>query len=80
MSEPSEVTLTRHGDGTATIRIDRPQARNALNVATRKALAGFCRELAEDDSVLAVVLTGGPEVFVAGADIRDMAETGTPSR
>ena len=74
MSEPSEVTLTRHGDGTATIRIDRPQARNALNVATRKALAGFCRELAEDDSVLAVVLTGGPEVFVAGADIRDMVE------
>ncbi len=77
MSEPSEVTLTRHGDGTATLRIDRPEVRNALNVATRKALAGLCRELAEDDSVLAVVLTGGPEVFVAGADIRDMAETGT---
>ena len=72
MSEPQEVTLTRHGDGTATIRIDRPQARNALNVTTRKALAAICREVADDEGVRAVVLTGGPEVFVAGADIGDM--------
>jgi len=76
MSEPAEVTLNRHGDGTATIRIDRPQARNALNVTTRKALAAICREVADDDSVRAVVLTGGPEVFVAGADIGDMVAAG----
>ena len=42
-----EVRLERHGDGTATVRIDRPQARNALDIATRKALAEACREVAE---------------------------------
>jgi len=76
MNETPEVTLARHGDGTATIRIDRPEARNALSSPVRKALAAFCREIGEDESIRAVVLTGGPEVFVAGADIRDMAETG----
>lgn len=76
MSEHRDVTLERHGDGTATIRIDRPAARNALNLSTRQALAAACRELADDEGVHAVVLTGGPEVFVAGADIRDMVDAG----
>jgi len=70
-----EVTVAHHGDGVATIRINRPEARNALNIATRKALATACRELGDDDSVRAIILTGGPEVFVAGADLRDMAAT-----
>jgi enoyl-CoA hydratase len=72
----AEVTLERHGDGTATVRIDRPKARNALNIATRKALAEVCREVAEDDELRAVVLTGGPDMFVAGADLTEFAEAG----
>ena len=71
-----EVRLERHGDGTATVRIDRPKARNALNIATRKALADVCREIAEDDGLRAVVLTGGPDMFVAGADLTEFAEAG----
>ena len=71
-----EVRLERHGDGTATVRIDRPQARNALNIATRKALAEACREVAEDASVRAVVLTGGPDVFAAGADLKEFVDAG----
>lgn len=71
-----EVKLERHGDGTATVRIDRPQARNALNIAVRKGLAEACREIAEDDSVRAVVLTGGPEVFAAGADLNEFVDAG----
>jgi enoyl-CoA hydratase/carnithine racemase len=72
----SEVQLERHGDGTATIRLNRPEARNALNIATRKALAEACRSIGEDSSVRAVVLTGGPEVFAAGADINEFLDTG----
>ncbi len=71
-----EVRLERHGDGTATVRIDRPQARNALNIATRKALAQACREVAEDASIRAVVLTGGPDVFAAGADLKEFVDAG----
>lgn len=73
---PSEVRLERHGDGTATVRIDRPQARNALNIATRKALAEMCRDIAEDDSLRCVVLTGGPDMFVSGADLNEFVEAG----
>lgn len=71
-----EVRLERHGDGTATVRIDRPQARNALNIATRKALAEACRGVADDASVRAVVLTGGPDVFAAGADLKEFVDAG----
>ena len=69
------VRVERHGDGTATITVNRPEARNALNIATRSLLADICNTLAGDDSVRAIVLTGGPEVFVAGADISEMAAT-----
>jgi len=72
----SEVRLERHGDGTATVRIDRPKARNALDIATRKALAEVCREIAEDDSLRAIVLTGGSEMFVSGADLTEFVEAG----
>lgn len=71
-----EVLLERHGDGTATVRINRPAARNALDIATRKKLAEICHELATDETIRAIVLTGNDEAFVAGADIRDMADTG----
>ena len=71
-----EVRLERHGDGTATVRIDRPEARNALNMATRKGLAAACREIAEDASLRAVVLTGGPDMFAAGADLTEFVEAG----
>lgn len=75
-SEGDEVLLERHGDGTATVRVNRPEARNALNISTRKALARVFTELGDDDDIRAIVLTGSDEVFVAGADIRDMVETG----
>ena len=72
----SEDRLERHRDGTATVRIDRPQARNALDIPTRQALAGIAREIAEDGTLRAVVLTGGPDMFVAGADLREFVDAG----
>lgn len=53
----------------AIVRIDRPEARNALN---QEVLAGLARAMADadaDERVRAIVLTGGHDAFSAGADI-----------
>lgn len=62
------VQIERRG-AVAVLRIDRPEARNALNIEVFDALTGHLRELRSDDSVRAVVLAGAGGVFCAGADI-----------
>lgn len=58
------------------VRLNRPQARNALSMELRRELADAFLELKDDDSVRAVVLTGTDEVFAAGADVRSMQGVG----
>jgi enoyl-CoA hydratase len=61
-------------DAVAVVTVDRQDALNALDVATLTELRDRLRELAEDDGVRAVVLTGaGEKAFVAGADIKYMS-------
>ncbi len=55
------------------VTIDRPKARNALRTQTLSEIAGVLTRAANDDGVRAVVLTGGPTVFAAGADINELA-------
>ena len=58
----------------ATITLDRPRVLNALSPAVIAEVGQALSELETDDAVRAVVITGGPKVFAAGADIGDMAE------
>jgi enoyl-CoA hydratase len=58
----------------ATIMLNRPKVLNALSPELIAELTSALDELDQDTSVGAVVLTGGPRVFAAGADISDMAE------
>ena len=67
------VTLEVRNDGVAVVQISRPEAKNALNSAVREQLAVHFRALASDVRVRAIVLTGGEQCFVAGADIREFA-------
>ena len=60
----------------ATITLNRPKVLNALSPALVGELTGALTELDANSDVHAVVLTGGPKVFAAGADIGDMAEQG----
>jgi enoyl-CoA hydratase/carnithine racemase len=69
-----EVHVQILDNGVATVRINRPDARNALNASVRQLLAQHFRALAEDSRVRAIVLTGGEQCFVAGADIREFAQ------
>ncbi|QBI19058.1 enoyl-CoA hydratase/isomerase family protein [Egibacter rhizosphaerae] len=67
------VTVETNTDGVATIRLDRPPV-NALSPEVWEQLGAAARRCAEDDAVGAVVVTGGPKVFAAGADIREMSQ------
>lgn len=66
---PPAVQLERNTDtGVAVVRLDRPKV-NAVNEAMLDELGAVCRAVADDDAIRAVVLTGGPRHFAAGADI-----------
>src|SRR3954464_15059269 len=65
-----------HGDAVATVALARPDARNALNAGLIAEIRRCMEELAEDDNVRVVILTGEGDFFCAGADIgymKDMA-------
>lgn len=70
----NEVILTGPEAGVATLRIHRPDARNALNQNVRRLLAAHFTALGQDEETRCIVLTGGEQYFVAGADLRDLAE------
>src|ERR1700680_1175572 len=58
----------------ATITLNRPKVLNALSPELIREVNVALGELDDDEAVRAVVLTGGPRVFAAGADIGDMAD------
>ncbi len=68
--------LRRTDEGrVATVALDRPDTRNALNADLIEELTRCFEEVAEDDSIRVVVLTGAGPVFCAGADVGYMRET-----
>ena len=65
-------------DNVAVITLDRPEARNAFNAAMGRELSEAYRACDADDGVRAVVLTGTPPAFCAGADLRAAGDTFRP--
>jgi len=66
------ILLEREG-AVAILTINRPQVLNALNAATLRELDCALDEVAADDGVRALVITGaGEKAFVAGADINEL--------
>lgn len=63
------VLLVEQKDGVASLTLNRPAKRNALNQALRRALDETLAALAADDDVRVVVLTGAGTAFCAGADL-----------
>jgi 2-(1,2-epoxy-1,2-dihydrophenyl)acetyl-CoA isomerase len=66
------LELERRG-AAATIRLNRPAALNAWNDRLGHELLDAVRDVAEDDAVRAVCVTGSGRAFSSGADLRDMS-------
>lgn len=70
----SNVIAEGESSAVQLLRLNRPEQRNALNIATRKELVEHLDAAAADPAIRAVVLTGNERAFAAGADLREMAE------
>jgi len=56
------------------IRLNRPQALNALNVALKAELSQAIDAFEADDKIGCLLITGNEKAFAAGADIKEMAD------
>lgn len=72
MSE-EEVLLEFPEDHIAVVRINRPEAYNALNLNVRSLIADKFNELKAREDIRAVILTGSEKAFAAGADLKEMS-------
>jgi enoyl-CoA hydratase len=71
----AELVLREHAGGVATVTVNRAQALNALDRATLEALLAAFGAVDADPDVRCAILTGaGEKAFVAGADIKAMAD------
>jgi len=68
-----EPVIVDRRDALVTVSINRPEARNALTRAVKDALRKALDDLASDDGVRAVVLTGAGGHFCAGQDLKEHA-------
>jgi len=80
--QPNDLVLVRIDERrdagrVAYVTVNNPAKRNALGMAGKRAIAAAFKELARDDKLRAVVLTGaGEKSFIAGADIAEMKDLG----
>ena len=60
-----------HQDGVCTVRLERPEARNALSTALLGELLDGLGQAVSDETVRVILLTGAGATFSAGADVRE---------
>ena len=70
-------------DGVATITLNRPEAYNSLDIATKELLLETVLRVADDPAVRCVVLTGTGRAFCTGQDLKEhvsCSRTGAATR
>ena len=69
------LVTTSKSDGICTVKINRPDKLNAMNMDVAKELVSIFENLGKDDTVKVIILTGeGDKAFSAGADIEYMSK------
>jgi|SRR5579863_585291 len=69
----SDILVTTR-DGIGVVTLNRPDANNAVKLAMWQDLAGIFANLATDDAVRAIVLTGSGANFCVGADVTEFSD------
>ena len=69
---PERNIHVRHDEQIAILTLNRPEAKNALNVAMIQGLSAVLARLKEDGAVHGILVTGAGGSFCAGADIAEM--------
>jgi enoyl-CoA hydratase len=70
MNDPILYTVE---NGIGTLRVNRPQARNALNWAAQEQFAEVVTRAAGDEGLRALIVTGAGSTFVSGGDLKELA-------
>ena len=70
----SQLIDLRVDSGVATLALNRPEKRNAINDATRTQLVEALEQVARDSAIRSLVITGNGAAFCAGGDISGMRE------
>jgi enoyl-CoA hydratase len=65
-------------DDVVTLTLNRPEKRNALSIALRNQISDALDDLAEDENVKAVIITGAGDVFCAGFDLGEFQRMDDP--
>lgn len=68
----ADVVLVDKAESVATVTLNRPEAMNALSTELRHALIDAFREIARNDGVGVVILTGAGRAFCAGLDLKEL--------
>lgn len=70
----TDSVLLDVADGVGTITLNRPDAYNSLDVATKELLLEVVQQVADDPAVRCVVLTGTGKAFCTGQDLKEHVE------
>jgi enoyl-CoA hydratase len=75
---PDLLLIERPSDDIVVLRLNRPEVRNALNLAIRVELAEAITRFTADPAIRCLIVTGSDKAFASGADLSEMAEA-TPA-
>jgi enoyl-CoA hydratase len=70
----TETIIVERRGRVGIVRLNRPQALNALNATLRNELLGAVEAFDDDADVGCILITGSDKAFAAGADIKEMAD------
>lgn len=69
-----ETIIVETDDNVGVIRLDRPDALNALNSQLLSELGQAVHDMEREEKIRVIVITGSEKAFAAGADIKEMSE------